>query len=51
MEVLPAAPDSLAVALDPRKDVYVIDDRVTLVAQVQDTYGNDVPDAEVTYVA
>lgn len=49
LEVLPGAPATLSVALDPAKPVYVVDDFVTLATLVQDAYGNDVLDAPITY--
>jgi hypothetical protein len=49
--VVPAAPSSLSVALDPERTVYAIDDQVTVAPEARDRFGNRVDDITVSYSA
>lgn len=49
--VVPALPASLAVAVDPERTVYAIDDQVTLVADARDPFGNRVDDTTCSYAS
>lgn len=47
VEVVPAAPASLAIAVVPNQSVYAVGQVVQLAYVVTDLYGNEIPDADV----
>lgn len=51
LQVVPALPASILVALSPERTFYAIDDQVTLVAEARDEFGNRVDDAVFAYGA
>lgn len=51
LEVIPSLPAELIVALIPAQTTYGIGQVITLVALVQDQFGNDIPNAQINFQA
>jgi hypothetical protein len=49
--VVPALPSSLVVAVDPEREVYTVDEQVTVVAQAHDSFSNRVDDISFAYAS
>ena len=49
VEILPALPAAISVAVVPARDLYAVNEVVTLSAVVTDRYGNVIPDATVEF--
>jgi hypothetical protein len=49
--VVPALPSSLAVSVEPEREVYAVSEQVTLVAEARDQFSNRVEDISFAYTA
>jgi hypothetical protein len=49
--VVPALPSSLVVSVDPERDIYAVNEQVTVVAQAHDPFSNRVDDISFAYAS